>query len=87
MPDARDVVLGRIRAALGPSPAVPEVPRDYRAAGAVPPDVDRFCERVADYRATVHRVGEDELAGVVGRDVDAVHGARRLRRHRGAARA
>ena len=65
MADARDVVLGRIRAALGPAPAVPGVPRDYRAAGAVPPDVDRFCERVADYRATVHRVGEDELAGVV----------------------
>ena len=65
MPDARDVVLGRIRAALGPAPAVPEVPRDYGAAGAVPPDVDRFCERVADYRATVHRVGEDELAGAV----------------------
>jgi L-lactate dehydrogenase complex protein LldG len=65
VPDARDVVLGRIRAALGPAPAVAEIPRGYRAAGTVAPDVDRFCERVADYRATVHRVGEDELAGVV----------------------
>ena len=65
MSTARDVVLGRIRAALGPSPAAPEIPRSYRAAGTVPPDVDRFCERVADYRATVHRVGEDELAGAV----------------------
>jgi L-lactate dehydrogenase complex protein LldG len=62
---ARDVVLGRIRAALGPSPAAPGIPRSYRAAGTVPADVDRFCERVADYRATVHRVGGAELAGVV----------------------
>jgi L-lactate dehydrogenase complex protein LldG len=65
VPDARDVVLGRIRAALGPAPVVPEVPRAYRVAGAVAPDVERFCERVADYRAAVHRVSQDELAGVV----------------------
>ena len=42
----------------GPAPAVPEIPRAYRAAGSLPPDgiVDLFCERVAEYRATVHRV-------------------------------
>jgi L-lactate dehydrogenase complex protein LldG len=58
---ARAEVLDRIRAALGPAPVVPEVARDYHPAGAAPVDLDRFCERVADYRATVHRVAGDEL--------------------------
>jgi L-lactate dehydrogenase complex protein LldG len=62
---AREDVLGRIRAALADAPAVPDVPRAYRGAGAVPADVERFCERVADYRATVHRVSADELAPTV----------------------
>ncbi len=56
MSAARTEVLRRIGAALGPSPAVPEIPRAYHRAGARPADVERFCERVADYRATVHRV-------------------------------
>ena len=55
MSAARAEVLGRIRAALGPSPAIPEVPRAYRGTGQAA-DVDRFAERVADYRADVHRV-------------------------------
>jgi L-lactate dehydrogenase complex protein LldG len=59
--DARAEVLGRIRSALGEAPAVPEIPRDYLPAGSAHADLDRFCERVADYRATVHRVGRDEL--------------------------
>lgn len=63
--DARSVVLERIRSALGPSPSAPEVPRAYRPAGAVPADVARFCERVADYRATVHRTDADGLAEAV----------------------
>jgi L-lactate dehydrogenase complex protein LldG len=63
--DARAEVLGRIRAALGPAPAVPDVPRAYRVAGAVEPDVDLFCERVGDYRATVHRVGAGALDDTV----------------------
>jgi L-lactate dehydrogenase complex protein LldG len=54
-------VLGGIRDALGPSPAVPDVPRAYRQAGAVPADVERFCERAADYRATVHRTSAADL--------------------------
>jgi L-lactate dehydrogenase complex protein LldG len=44
------------RGALGPSPAVPEVPRGYRVAGSLRPDVELFAERIAEYRATVHRV-------------------------------
>jgi len=68
---ARAEVLGRIRSALGAAPAVPEVPRDYHPAGAAAVDVDRFCERVADYRAEVHRVSAGErdaaLAEAAGR--------------------
>jgi L-lactate dehydrogenase complex protein LldG len=66
---ARDEVLARIRAALGSEVTVPEVPRAYRGAGA-PADadvVDRFCERVADYRATVKRLPAAELTAEVER--------------------
>jgi L-lactate dehydrogenase complex protein LldG len=65
---ARDVVLGRIREALGPEPAVPEVPRDYRQHGTG--SVDLFCERVSDYRATVHRVTAAHLADALAAAVD-----------------
>ncbi len=65
MSAARTEVLRRIGAALGPAPAVPEIPRAYHRAGARPVDVERFCERVADYRATVHRVSGDELGALL----------------------
>ena len=68
MSEARAVVLQRIRDALGSSPPAPgDVPRAYRHAGD-PVDfepVERFCEVVADYDATVHRVGDDALAGTL----------------------
>ncbi|MEO8690026.1 MAG: lactate utilization protein C [Solirubrobacteraceae bacterium] len=76
MSDARAEILGRVRSALGDTPVPPDVARDYRPAGAVQADVDLFCERVADYRATVHRVTSDSLG-------DALAGACR---ERGAAR-
>jgi L-lactate dehydrogenase complex protein LldG len=65
MTAARDDILGRIRSALAAAPPATAgaVPRDYRQAGD-PIDfdpVERFCERVADYDAVVHRVGEDAL--------------------------
>jgi len=59
--EARAEVLRRIRSALGAAPVVPDVPRSYHPAGAAPVDVDLFCERVADYRAVVHRVPGGEL--------------------------
>ena len=65
MSDARAEVLGRIRSALGGAPAVPDVPRDYHPAGVAAVDVELFCERVADYRATVHRVSRDELGAAL----------------------
>jgi L-lactate dehydrogenase complex protein LldG len=78
--DARDVVLGRIRAALGPDGDVPEVPRRYRQAGSAPggPEmVDLFCERAAEYRASVRRVAESEVGAAVA-EVCRERGTRRL---------
>lgn len=67
---ARDEILGRIRAALGP--AAPPSP-DSSAKFSVddgPPDqpgalVARFVERVEDYRATVTRADTEDLREVV----------------------
>jgi L-lactate dehydrogenase complex protein LldG len=76
---ARDDVLARIRAALGPDVAVPDVPREYRGAGepADPGVVERFCERVADYRATVTRLAAGDLPAAVAR-LCAERGATRI---------
>ncbi|WP_055585943.1 LutC/YkgG family protein [Streptacidiphilus griseoplanus] len=57
---ARDIVLGRIRAALADvpddeSPADVPVPRDYLRSHAGPDVVALFAERVADYQARVVR--------------------------------
>jgi L-lactate dehydrogenase complex protein LldG len=76
---ARDAILTRIRAALGPSPVAPEIPREYRGAGA-PAEGDvvaRFCERTAEYRATVTRVAADGLPAAVAAAC-AERGARRI---------
>ena len=75
--DARTEILDRIRAAF-PTPSPVEVPRDYRRS--IPADVDvveRFAERVADYRATVHRSTGSDLAATVAAAL-ARRGARRL---------
>jgi L-lactate dehydrogenase complex protein LldG len=74
---ARDAVLASVRRALGPSPEVPDVPRAYHRGAPGPGAglVDLFCERVADYRATVLRTGD--VAGAVRAACDA-HAARRL---------
>jgi L-lactate dehydrogenase complex protein LldG len=79
---ARDEVLARVRSALGPSPAVPEIPRAYRDAGALGAAgnavaVERFCERVAEYRATVQRLERGALTDAVAATC-ARHGARRI---------
>ena len=51
---AREEILGRIRFALG-DVSPPGIPRAYRRSGGVADPVALFCERVSDYRATVHR--------------------------------
>jgi L-lactate dehydrogenase complex protein LldG len=63
---ARAEVIGRIREALRDRPAAPHVP----ALPARPPLthnelVELFAERVAEYRATVHRATAAELPGVI----------------------
>jgi L-lactate dehydrogenase complex protein LldG len=75
---ARDEVLGRVRAALGAGGVVPEVPRAYHQAGERDGDpVARFCERAADYRATVRRVAAADVGAAVA-EACAARGARRL---------
>jgi L-lactate dehydrogenase complex protein LldF len=76
--DARADILHRIRAALhGAEPS--DVPRNYRTEDERGRDeiVTLFTERVAEYRATVHRVREDEIAGVVER-ITKEAGAKRI---------
>jgi len=66
---AKADVLQRIRGALGAGAAVPEVPRSYNGPGSPAPSggdvVELFCERCADYRATVRRVSAAELPAAV----------------------
>jgi L-lactate dehydrogenase complex protein LldG len=80
----REEVLARIRAALVDVPADEdtdedtEVPRDYRRARPQPEGViARFCERVADYRASVERVPPAGVAAAVSAALRGV-GARRV---------
>jgi len=79
--DAKADVLKRVRSALGGGASVPEVPREYRGAGSPAPSggdvVELFCERCADYRATVRRVSAAELPAAVAAAC-AERGARRL---------
>jgi L-lactate dehydrogenase complex protein LldG len=63
---SKDLILGRVRAALRDGPAVPEVPRDYRREFDEA-DLERFVDRLVDYRAVVHRDGD--VAGAIGRIV------------------
>jgi L-lactate dehydrogenase complex protein LldG len=82
-PDARTEVLARIRTALAEAP-----PREGHAGPAVGPSapmpvlsgdslVDRFAERVDEYRATVIRTPESSASGVIS-GVLAAWGARRI---------
>ncbi|MFE9957091.1 lactate utilization protein C [Micromonospora sp. NPDC005299] len=71
----RDLILDRLRAALGgPRPLPAQVPRDYRPAGTVAADLDLLVDRLTDYRATVHRCADADVARVV----DEVLGGRQI---------
>jgi L-lactate dehydrogenase complex protein LldF len=75
---ARADILHRIRSALaGAAPG--DVPREYRTEDTRERDeiVDVFAERVAEYRATVHRVSESGVAALVG-EIGGEVGARRI---------
>ena len=69
----REEILGRVRQALGDAPhPTTEVPRGYRGVGDDldrSTVLDRFVERVEDYRATVTRCREAEVAEVLARAV------------------
>src|SRR5215468_285894 len=71
---AGDEILSRIRAALADRPAPTPIPRNYRGAGSLTPDLDLFVARVADYRANVYRCPAGEIAGRIGE----LSGSRRL---------
>ena len=69
----REDILGRIRAArpdVGAEEPAGSVPirREYLRSRPSPEgDLERFCERVADYRAGVQRVPPHQVATAVGR--------------------
>lgn len=71
---ARDDILGRVRAALSHADRGPvHVPRGYRERTTDEPGLDlvgRFVERVEDYRATVVRCTEGEVAERIGTAVE-----------------
>lgn len=63
---AKDDILARLRTALQDDPPPATVPRDYeRAPLDGTADLEMFAERVAEYRATVHRTDEAGLANLV----------------------
>jgi L-lactate dehydrogenase complex protein LldG len=75
---AREEILGRIRTALGPTPAPPaEIPRDYhptddRSAAEL---LDVLVDRLEDYRATVLRCPPDAIGRTVAAALDTGLGA------------
>ena len=64
---SKDLILGRIRSALGEYPAVPEVPRDYRREFPAP-DLELLIDRLVDYKAVVHRTADvpGAIAAIIG---------------------
>src|SRR3954447_7585376 len=68
---ARKDVLNRIRSALSDVPSGEpaeggSIPRNYRRHRSQPEGaLERFCERVADYKATIQQVHPDEVAAAV----------------------
>ncbi|MBD7996814.1 LUD domain-containing protein [Arthrobacter sp. Sa2CUA1] len=61
---AREEILGRLRDALRDSPAVPEVPREYRSTTEVP-EAERIAmlvDRLEDYKAGVTVLDDDGIA-------------------------
>jgi L-lactate dehydrogenase complex protein LldG len=77
MSGSRELILGRVREALGEGAGVAEpVVRDYDRAGTLEHAalIELLCERIGDYRARVRRVGAGELAGAIA-DAFASEGA------------
>lgn len=64
---SKELILGRIRQALGSSVESPDIPRDYRS-GPAPVDLDLLVERLVDYKAVVHRTSDirGAIAEIIG---------------------
>jgi L-lactate dehydrogenase complex protein LldG len=63
---AREEILSRVRSALaGTDAAAVHVPRGYRSRPVPERPVDRFAERVEDYRATVTRCAPEDVIRTV----------------------
>jgi L-lactate dehydrogenase complex protein LldG len=62
---SRELILGRVRAALRDAPVVSGTPRDYRPAGSNTPDLEVLVDRLVDYKAEVYRVTSAEVAAAV----------------------
>ncbi|WP_336321964.1 LutC/YkgG family protein [Streptomyces lavendofoliae] len=75
--NARERILGRVRAAVAGAPDAPEPARDYRTSHS-PEDpaalLDLLHRNLAEYRARVHRATEAELPSLIARLL-AGHGA------------
>jgi L-lactate dehydrogenase complex protein LldG len=66
-----------VREALGDRPVAPDVPRDYRMTLPAGVDVvERFAERVADYRAVVLRTTAAELPAAIAATLREIGAAR-----------
>ncbi len=78
MTEAREEILARIASALADDPPEVGVPRMYaRSLGTNVDIVELFAERVADYRATVHRTEAARLPALIA-TILAGWGVRRL---------
>ena len=68
VPDARDEMLARVRAAIGPRSTV-DIPRRYRVRGehapGAPELLDLLADRLIDYKAMVLRVDRDGVSAAL----------------------
>ncbi|WP_432168005.1 LutC/YkgG family protein [Streptomyces sp. bgisy031] len=68
-PSPRERILARIRQALADAPETPEPSRDYLTTHTIDDAatiLDLLHDNLADYRAAVHRVTDDELPSLIG---------------------
>ncbi|GAA3431651.1 LUD domain-containing protein [Kutzneria kofuensis] len=71
------MVLGRIRRALADRPAAREIPRAYDVSRPLGDLVELAAERIADYRAEVHRVASADVPAKIA-ELLAERGVRRM---------
>ncbi|MFB8273644.1 lactate utilization protein C [Streptomyces sp. NPDC055955] len=68
-PSPRERILARIRQALADAPETPEPSRDYLTTHTIDDAttiLDLLHDNLADYRAAVHRVTDEELPSLIG---------------------